>query len=241
MKKLFSYSLILMVLCALVSCSNDDDNNESGSEKNAKKLLYSSYDGGCNFIYDDKGKLEKVGIMTCIWTDNSVECASNSSDGNLTALLSGDKIIKESSMSIDYSGDRRTKIAIGPHETETYKWDGDNITESNYNDGYNYYRTTTYTYYLDKKGNGAIDAYIMINNNDLMYHYGSSTRHILVKLLLAHPWLIGKSNKNLIKSKTIHNNSGETETFNYTYEFDTNGNPINVYKNGRLDNSFLWE
>lgn len=48
MKKLFSYSIILMALCALVSCSNDDDNNGSGSGKNAKKLLYSSYFG--NFI-----------------------------------------------------------------------------------------------------------------------------------------------------------------------------------------------
>ena len=49
------------------------------------------------------------------------------------------------------------------------------------------------------------------------------------------------SNKNLIKSKTIHYSNGETETINYTYEFDTNGNPIKVYENGNFSESFLWE
>lgn len=237
MKKLFSYSIILMALCALVSCSNDDDNNGSGSGsgKNAKKLLYSSYVG--NFIYNDKGKLEKAGDMTFVWTNNSVEC-TDSRDDKRMALLSNDKIIKAGRISIDYSGDKLTKMAYYIY-TITYKWDGDNITESNYSDGYKNQNTTyTYTYYPDKKGNGAIDALYIKLDDDFMYdgyHFTLNT------LLLAHPWLMGKSNKNLIKSKTIHHSNGETETINYTYEFDTNGNPIKVYKNGNLVISFLWE
>lgn len=123
-------------------------------------------------------------------------------------------------------------------ETITYKWDGNNITESNYSDGYEN-QNTTYTYYSDKKGNGAIDALYIKLDDHFMYHYGS--HYTLNTLLLAHPWLMGKSNKNLIKSKTIHHSNGETETINYTYEFDTNGNPIKVYANGNLVISFLWE
>ena len=237
MKKLFSYSIILMALCALVSCSNDDDNNGSGSGKNAKKLLYSSY-GDCNFIYNDKGKLEKAGDMTFVWTNNSVECTDSRGDKRM-ALLSNDKIIKAEEISIDYIGDKLTKMAYKNgwyydrwyyDETTTYKWDGDNITESNYSDGYKN-QNTTYTYYPDKKGNGAIDALYIVFDNHFRFYY----------LLLAHPWLMGKSNKNLIKSKTIHHSNGETETINYTYEFDTNGNPIKVYANGNLSVSFLWE
>lgn len=233
MKKLFSYSIILMALCALVSCSNDDDNNGSGSGsgKNAKKLLYSPY---VNFIYNDKGKLEKAGDMTFVWTNNSVEC-TDSRDNKWIALLSNDKIIKTEETSIDYSGDKLTKMAYNGNgwnydETITYKWDGDNITESNYSDDYKK-QNTTYTYYPDKKGNGAID--VLYIKDFHIYGYTS--------LLLAHPWLMGKSNKNLIKSKTIHYSNGKTETINYTYEFDTNGNPIKVYENGNFSESFLWE
>lgn len=232
MKKLLSYSIILMTLCALVSCSNDDDNDGGNSGITAKKLLYSyspnSYGRNCNYIYNDKGKLEKAGDRTYIWTDNSVEY------GTLTALLSGDKILKVGEMSIEYSGDRRTKI-VGLSRSETYKWDGDNITESNAIRYFDDNVKVTYTYYPDKKGNGTIDVLIMMDE-----FLGGSTSN----LLFAHPWLIGKGNKNLIKSKTIQhmNDEEEKETYNYTYEFDTNGNPIYVNRNDWSHwGSLLWE
>lgn len=148
MKKLLSYSIILMTLCALVSCSNDDDNDGGNSGITAKKLLYFGGFGGTNFIYNDKGKLEKANDMTCIWTDNSVECDTER-DGKFTALLSGDRILRISckygssspskSLSIEYSGDRRTKMTAYD-QTQTYKWDGDNITEINYS-GYENIKT----------------------------------------------------------------------------------------------------
>ena len=105
-----------MTLCALVSCSNDDDNDGGNSGTTAKKLLYSyspNNHGSCNYIYNDKGKLEKADDRTYIWTDNSVEY------GTLTALLSGDKILKVGEMSIEYSGDRRTKI-VGLSRIRTF-------------------------------------------------------------------------------------------------------------------------
>lgn len=220
MKKLLSYSIILMTLCALVSCSNDDDNDGGSSGITSKKLLYCY---GTNFIYNDKGKLEKTDDMTCIWTDNSVECDIKR-DGKFTALLSGDKILRISCengkfLSIEYSGDRRTKMTTYD-QTQTYKWDGDNITEINYS-GYGNIKET-YTYYPDKKGNGTIDLLLMIDDI-LPYpiYHGES-------LIYAHPWLFGKGNKNLIKSITTQTTSGK-KIVNYTYDFDTNGNPIKVY------------
>lgn len=231
MKKLLSYSIILMTLCALVSCSNDDDNDGGNSGITAKKLLYSysPYSRSCNYIYNDNGKLEKADDMTYIWTDNSVEY------GTLTALLSGDKILKIGDMSIEYSGDRRTKIGENGI-TETYKWDNDNITEIHYSNYHRYSNVKeTYTYYPDKKGNGTIDVLIMMDE----FLRGSTSN-----LLFAHPWLIGKGNKNLIKSKTIQymNEEEKKETYNYTYEFDTNGNPIYVNRNDWSHcGSLLWE
>lgn len=232
MKKLLSYSIILMTLCALVSCSNDDDNDGGNSGITAKKLLYFGGFGGTNFIYNDKGKLEKANDMTCIWTDNSVECDTKR-DGKFTALLSGDKILRISceyagnpskSLSIEYSGDRRTKMTTYD-QTQTYKWDGDNITEINYS-GYENIKET-YTYYPDKKGNETIDLLLM-RDDILPYPFSFG----IEKLIYAHPWLFGKGNKNLIKSITTQKTSGnyvEKEIVNYTYEFDTNGNPIKVY------------
>lgn len=223
MKKLLSYSIILMTLCALVSCSNDDDYDGGNSGITSKKLLYC---GGTNFIYNDKGKLEKTDDMTCIWTDNSVEYDTGR-DGKFTALLSGDKILRISCengnfLSIEYSGDRRTKMTTYPDQTQTYKWDGDNITEINYKN-----IKETYTYYPDKKGNGTIDLLLM-RDEILPYPFSIG----IEKLIYAHPWLFGKGNKNLIKSITTQTTSGnyvEKEIVNYTYEFDTNGNPIKVY------------
>ena len=225
MKKLLSYSIILMTLCALVSCSNDDDNDGGSSGITSKKLLYCD---SRNFIYNDKGKLEKTDDMTCIWTDNSVECDIKR-DGKFTALLSGDKILRISCengnfLSIEYSGDRRTKITTNSGHIQTYKWDGDNITEINYS-GYEN-RKETYTYYPDKKGNGTIDLLLMtVNILPYPIYHGKS-------LIYAHPWLFGKGNKNLIKSITTQTTSGnyvKKEIVNYTYDFDTNGNPIKVY------------
>lgn len=243
MKKLLFYSIILMTICALVSCSNDDDYDGGNSGITAKKLLYF---GGLNFIYNDKGKLDKVNDMTCIWTDNSVECDTER-DGKFTALISGDKILRISceyggspsgSLSIEYSGDRRTKMTTYPSYTETYKWDGDNITEINRSKD-EYITKETYTYYPDKKGNGTIDLFLMQDETDDIFPYPFC--YGIRNLIYAHPWLLGKGNKNLIKSRTRGG-----ATVNYTYEFDTNGNPIKLYAH-KDDNqlygryTLLWE
>ena len=79
----------------------------------------------------------------------------------------------------------------------------------------------TYTYYTDKVNkHSSIDIEDLRLYDAIPVEYGNL-------LLMAHPNLLGTSNKNLIKSVTRTGTSNDY-TYNYTYELDSDGYPTKI-------------
>lgn len=108
-------------------------------------------------------------------------------------------------------------IKISGDKTCMWSWGNDNISKFSYYDGRETI-TCTCTYYADKENKHSI---IDINALRLYHICGIEYADLL---LMAHPNLLGTTNKNLLKSVT----SSDGWTENYSYEIDKEGYPTKI-------------
>lgn len=239
--------LALIMSVGFVACSSsDDDNNGGGNNKglhnNGKKLISisSSYEDNAlstiNFVYGEDGKLikalEKNGdygttrYIDVVWTNNTITLTPHSGWENpCTLTLNEGKITSaDDSKHIQatiYSGNN-ISYTTGYNETK-YTWENGNIVKVEHRSD-----TYTFTYYTDKINKHSVmdlDAYTLnLRLNDVIpTEYGKL-------ILLAHPNLLGTSNKNLIKSFSLNGHSKNI----YTYELDKEGYPTKITETDNL-------
>ena len=234
--KFLAMAFFAMVMSiGFVACSSDDDdNNGGGSITSGKKLVRISYDSGhetINFIYGEDGKLARASknyngnskYIDLDWSGNTITLTSHESwhenTETCTITLDNGKISKTTdgheTYKAIYSGNYLSQIIGG--DINKYTWENGNIVKyksDNEGEIYNY----TCTYYTDMPNKHSVfdvDALCFDEVISAEYSY---------LLIMAHPTLLGLSNKNLLKSVT----DSEGYTLSYTYELDGDGYPIKI-------------
>lgn len=234
--KFLAMAFFAMVMSiGFVACSSDDDdNNGGGSITSGKKLVRISYDSGhetINFIYGEDGKLARASknyngnskYIDLDWSGNTITLTSHESwheyTETCTITLDNGKISKTTdgneTYKAIYSGNYLSKIIAG--DINEYTWENGNIVKlqvDNEGDIDNY----TCTYYTDMPNKHSVfDLDVLRFDNAISAEYS-------YLLIMAHPTLLGLSNKNLLKSVT----GNDGYTLYYTYELDNDGYPIKI-------------
>ena len=244
--KFLAMAIFAMVMSiGFVACSSDDDdNNGGGSITSGKKLVrisceykkinFSGYET-INFTYGEDGKLARAskndnGNSICYidldwsgntitlttherWHENPDKCTITLDNGKISKTTDGNETYKAI-----YSGNYLSKI-IGGCLNE-YTWENGNIVKNKYvdNEGDHY---CTCTYYTDMPNKHSVfDVKALCFDEVISAEYS-------YLLIMAHPTLLGLSNKNLLKSFT-DNDGYQRYTRYYTYELDNDGYPIKI-------------
>lgn len=243
--KFLAMAFFAMVMSiGFVACSSDDDdNNGGGSITSGKKLVrisceykkinFSGYET-INFIYGEDGKLIRASkndngnsdridldwsgnTITLTthesWHENTETCTITLDNGKISKTTDGHETYKAI-----YSGNYLSQIIGG--DINKYTWENGNIVKykSDYEgEIYNY----TCTYYTDMPNKHSVfDVKALCFDEVISAEYS-------YLLIMAHPTLLGLSNKNLLKSVTC-NDGDERYTRYYTYELDNDGYPIKI-------------
>lgn len=210
--KLIGMALIAITLCVnFAACSDDDDNNGSPSETlpNLGKRLVSITEDGEEAVlkYNSQGWLEKV-----TFTDDD-PLTVNYSHQTATLTWGGDNPELEGEYTYDNLL-RRVKYSHGS-ESCTYDEEGHLIQMGNKKlDWYN-------GNVISIKENGEVTSFTYYTNQENRYYSFVSDPVFYVEdsfFLIAHPQLLGKMSKNLVKTCQ----EGNT-TYHYTYETDKDG------------------
>lgn len=234
--KFLAMAFFAMVMSiGFVACSSDDDdNNGGGSITSGKKLVRISYDSGhetINFIYGEDGKLARASknyngnskYIDLDWSGNTITLTSHESwheyTETCTITLDNGKISKTTdgneTYKAIYSGNYLSQIIS--YNINKYTWENGNIVKlqvDNEGDIDNY----TCTYYTDMPNmHSVFDLDVLRFDNAISAEYS-------YLLIMAHPTLLGLSNKNLLKSVT----GNDGYTLYYTYELDNDGYPIKI-------------
>lgn len=258
MKKIFML-LVACVAIMFVSCSKDDNGDNSGTtNKNGKKLVskiiydniegYDSEDYEINFSYDSKGN---VSGTTEIWTYNG-----NSSKGTTTIKREGNKItmteIDLKDEDIDYTwytlddAERAIKVEWGD-ESSTFTYDNEGQLKTRHDNSDDYYSSTFS--YIWKQGNivskketevsKSGDERITTTNYEYYTQYENNISIDFTWETYGAYYMesyFGKTNKNLIKSVSYYPNSDYSSVDEYEYEFDgdyvSTVKEFNTYKGG---------
>lgn len=218
----------LVLSIGFVACSSSDDDDDNNKTTVEKKLMSISEDDGedessiTNFVYGTDGKLIKTTgkyNVNFSWNGNTIILTSQGEEPDTITLKDG-KIFSANTV---YTGNCISKFLNTYGNTE-FTWQEGNIIQTVEEDlpthDCFYY---TSTYYTDK-----------INKHPIFDFEGLRLTNIFSSdygdlLLMAHPELLGTSNKNLIKSVTETNKEHSyTDTTNYTYEFDADGYPTKI-------------
>lgn len=235
-------ALFTVLACVnFAACSSDDD--EPVSDNGATQKMISSFNWGdlkYNFKYNGNNQLVSV-----VSLDRNYEINFEWSDSQIIATWSGDTdnpptyyqlengIIaninnSDYDVKLTYDAD---KHLVGVGNKYIWKWMDGNICqyENRLNVNPEFY---SYTYYEDKENkHSALDihsAYIALSLPAASYY-----------LFMAHPSLLGKTNKNLIKTRQWeYHNVAPT---NYTYKLDRDGYPLDIKENGNTVYSFTWK
>lgn len=240
--KFLAMAFFAMVMSiGFVACSSDDDdNNGGGSISSGKKLVrisceykktinFSAYET-INFTYGEDGKLARaskndngnsVYYIDLDWSGNTITLTTHArwDENPCTITLDNGKISKTTdgneTYKAIYSGNYLSKIIAS--DINEYTWENGNIVKYKYvnNEGDHYYTCTYYTDMPNKHSVFDVDA--LGFDDALLAEHGKL-------LIMAHPTLLGLSNKNLLKSFT--DNDGYTRY--YTYELDNDGYPIKI-------------
>ncbi|MBS6966056.1 hypothetical protein [Bacteroides sp.] len=241
--RLIGMALLAVVMCVnFASCSDDEDENNDGGTVVSGKLLRSmSEDDNNNYLfsYNEKKQLisatlgeDKINVK---WSDSDiiVETISTSfkeepanfiiKNGIITSTV-GDKETE----TLTYDNNKHL-IKISGDKTCMWSWENDNISKFSYNDAKET-STLSCTYYADKE-----NKHSTIDINALRLYFICGIEYVDL-LLMAHPNLLGTTNKNLLKSVT----SSDGWTENYSYEIDKEGYPtkIIVTETDKYDNSY---
>ena len=234
--KFLAMAFFAMVMSiGFVACSSDDDdNNGGGSITSGKKLVRISYDSGhetINFIYGEDGKLARASknyngnskYIDLDWSGNTITLTSHESwheyTETCTITLDNGKISKTTdgneTYKAIYSGNYLSQIIS--YNINKYTWENGNIVKlqvDNEGDIDNYTRT----YYTDMPNKHSVfDVKALCFDEVISAEYS-------YLLIMAHPTLLGLSNKNLLKSVT----GNDGYTLYYTYELDNDGYPIKI-------------
>ena len=241
--RLIGMALLAVVMCVnFASCSDDEEENNAGGTVVSGKLLRVIAKNNSNdylFSYNEKKQLisatlggDKINVK---WSDSYiiVETISTSFEEEPANFIIKNGIITSTVWdrgieTLTYDNNKHL-IKISEDKTCMWSWENDNISKFSYNDA-NETITTTCTYYADKENNHSV---IDINALRLYYICGIEYADLL---LMAHPNLLGTTNKNLLKSVT----SSDGWTENYSYEIDKEGYPtkIIVTETDKYDNSY---
>lgn len=232
MRTLRIIEMALLAVCvSFASCSSDDEdeNNGGGGFTNSKKLISISKDSDdesatTNFIYGEDGKLihtayvvdedfERYVTIDYTWNYNTITAIYKKGNGyetNYTIRLQDGKISTSNNhghimQAVTTYSENYLKGITG-YYAEKYTWENGNITKLNDYDC---------TYYSDK-----INKHCTIEVFDLFLGRAATG---LDDLVMAHPDLVGISNKNLLKSRK---NSRIATT--YSYELDKDGYPTKI-------------
>lgn len=226
--KFLAMAIFAMVMSiGFVACNSDDDDNNGGvSITSGKKLMsISSEYETINFTYGEDGKLARATssvngnseYINLDWSGNTITLTTHArwDENPCTITLDNGKISKatdgEDTYKVAYSGNNLSQI-IG-NNINKYTWENGNIVK--FQKGSNTYN---YTYYTDKPNKHSVfDLDVLGFDDAILAEYGNL-------LIMAHPTLLGLSNKNLLKSVT----DSEGYTLSYTYELDGDGYPIKI-------------
>lgn len=235
--KQFRFLVMAMVAMIMsigfVACSSsDDDENGGGSITSGKKLISINYDAETiNFVYGEDGKLDQTtyidkyndsysGSINYSWNGNTIIATrkENGRTSSYTIKLQDGKIATTNTnagfnQAVTYEGNYIKEIN-GYHSAK-YTWENGNITNIDDND-------IIFTYYTDK-----VNKHSTIDVSALQLDRAS---FCLNDLIMAHPNLVGTSNKNLLKSVTWAYYIGSYDDYitNYSYELDKDGYPTKI-------------
>lgn len=228
--KFLAMAIFAMVMSiGFVACSSDDDDNNGGvSITSGKKLMsISSEYETINFTYGKDGKLARATssvngnseYINLDWSGSTITLTTHArwDENPCTITLDNGKISKasdgEETYNSAYSGNYLSQI-IG-YNINKYTWENGNIVKFQKGSGSNTYNCT---YYTDKPNKHSVFDLDALGFDDaILAEYGNL-------LIMAHPTLLGISNKNLLKSVT----DSEGYTLSYTYELDGDGYPIKI-------------
>ena len=241
-------AIFAVLICVnFVACSSSDDDptneKEPTNENTTNQKLISSLTiekTTFNFTYNEKKQLvsvAKVGGKTnkieFEWSDSQIVATPTNEwneipvcyllkNGIITSVYNS-----EGENELTYDKDKHlTKV----NDDDTWTWSNGNI--SKFVHEYNDYKpdTYTYSYYTDKENKHPI----VDMSSARLYYAGMLEYDELV--FIAHPSLLGKTNKNLIKTRTEGNYTDE-----YTYELDNNGYPLKIKRNGETAYTIIWK
>ncbi len=236
-----TFRLIGMALIAIVmsvnftSCSSDDDEENNIVSGKLLRSITRKRNDNYQFNYNEKEQFnynEKKQLIsattyddkiTVKWSDSDIIVETTSphfeeepedfiiKNGVITSTISDNK-----TNTLSYDSNKHL-IKLSGYMNCSWIWENGNISKFSHDNGETI-SSYTCTYYTDKENKHST---IDINALRLYYISGIGEGELL---LMAHPNLLGTTNKNLLKSVT--RNDGWSR--NYTYEFDSEGYPIKI-------------
>lgn len=236
--RLIGMALFAVLMCAnFVSCSSNDDDptNENESTQKLISSLITPEGDTFMFTYNEKKQLISVvesgenNKIEFEWSDTQIKATPTNKYENSSVVyqLNNGVITSVQDNKVTYDKD---KHLVSVNNNNTWTWSNENISKFVHEYDHRKPDTYTYSYYTDKENKHPI---IDVRSARL-YYVGALEYDEL--LFMAHPSLLGKSNKNLIKSRTEGNSAKE-----YTYELDSNGYPLNIKENGETTYTITWK
>lgn len=228
------------------SCSSNDDptnENESTSEDVPTYRLITSLttpDGDTfKFTYNDKKQLvsvSEVGENNKIdfeWSDSQIIATPTNKYEKVPVVYR----LKNGIVTSVYDAEEENQLTYDKdnhltnvNDNNTWTWSNGNISKFVHEYKDDKPDTYTYSYYTDKENKHPV----LDMSSARLYYAGLLEYDEL--LFIAHPYLLGKTNKNLIKTRTDGNYIEE-----FTYELDDNGYPLKIKDNRGTTYTIIWK
>ena len=232
------FAILMCVNFAACSSGDEDPTNENDlpiENDSKQKLIASLTISGktFNFTYNTKNQLisvSEVGNNNKIdfeWSDTQIKATPTNKYETEPVIytLKNGVIASVGGNKLTYDKDNHLISA----NNDNWTWSNGNISKFVHKND-NETQTYTYTYYTDKENKHPIADV----SSARLYYVGALEYDEL--LFIAHPSLLGKINKNLIKTRTEDSYVDE-----YIYELDDNGYPVKIKENGKTAYSIVWK
>jgi len=227
MKKI-TFTLLIALLVGFNSCSSDDPINNGGNPNSTQRKITKieklnqqgtvfsteifTYDSQGRWIKSEETSDNQVKTKTLSYSANSISFRDNYYNEETTFELNKNIIISRGDKTYDkyhYSNGYLSRIGTGGYADFTYS--NGNLIKVVEDDGDSYY-DITYTDYPDKLGINIFepnynDGDLDVRPNNPLYQFG----------------YFGKKSNNLIKTIKGKYYNGNTDTYNYSYNFDNEG------------------
>jgi len=227
--KTITLTLLTVLFIGLYSCSSDEPFDNGGNSNpperkitkieklNQQGTIFSTeiltYDNQGRWIKSEETEDNEVKTKTVSYSANTITFRDNYYNEETVFELKNNLIVSRGeSQDIDkyqYSNSYLSRIGTGGYAD--FEYSNGNLTKVVEDDGESYYNIT-YTDYPDKIGINIFepdynDGDLEVRPNNPLYQFG----------------YLGKKSNNLIKTIKGRYYNGNTETFNYSYSFDTEG------------------